>query len=352
MVVAPMHPRQEKNEPGVFRVPSLPNPKAPDYPIILPIPTPKLVSELKTKPNLIFFHHPFLLGDIANSLASYYKVPSVFMYHSAYEVMATHFISKVIPAGIVSRAITWSVRKTIDHASHVVALTQTSKSRLKKQGVKIPISVIPTVHNPMTHPQLSTRQLQLKLGLDTSIPVILCVSRLSPDKEVSVLIDSLGKLNQLPFQLMIVGDGPEKDKLIKQVNSQGLANKVKFYGIIPFDKMSLYYSASDLFAFPSQAEVQAGVILEAMSAGLPIIAFNTPGPNDFIDHGKNGLLANNQKEFTNYLEKLLTNKLLREKIGNNAKQKSNLFSLDQTIDQLEELFAGLVKKNNTDNIPL
>lgn len=103
-----------------------------------------------------------------------------------------------------------------------------------------------------------------RLGLPTSIPVVLAVGRLVAKKNVATLVSALESIDQ-PWHALIVGDGPEYPRLAR------LAGRVTHVPDLPAASMPDVYAAADLFALPSVGEGMPLAVLEAMSAGLPTV---------------------------------------------------------------------------------
>lgn len=115
--------------------------------------------------------------------------------------------------------------------------------------------------------------LRAELGLDEDRFVMLCASRFAEDKGHKYLIDSVKRLTERtdrPFTLVLAGDGPLLEPTKAQVAELGLEDCVKFIG---FRKdMKNLYKGSDLYVNSSQHEALSFLIIEAMAAGLPVIA--------------------------------------------------------------------------------
>ena len=123
-----------------------------------------------------------------------------------------------------------------------------------------------------------------ELGLDDSRFVMLCASRFAGDKGHKYLIDSVKRLTELcavPFTLVLAGDGPLLEPTKAQVQELGLEDCVKFIGFRK-DIKNLYKGA-DLYVNSSQHEALSFLIIEAMAAGLPVIATDMGGNSDIVN---------------------------------------------------------------------
>ncbi len=338
-VIAPRHPGQIPDT-RVIRMPSLPNPFIPDYPILIPFSPVKLAKHLLPKYDLVYFHHPFYVGNIALDFARLYSCPSVFFYHSQYAKMVAHFLPHIVSSPISAR-ISSSVMTLSNRCSGIICETPTVKNYLLSSGIKSPVEVIPTSRN-FPRITVSKNALRLKYQLPPDIILVLCVSRLSPEKNLIALIRSFSQINSSPpVCLVLAGDGPQKNRLQNYSSTTGLKN-IFFLGNIPFPQIHEIYSLADIFAYPSLTDTQALVILEAMSCKLPVVAFRTPGPQDFVLHNKNGLLATSLTEFTTYLQQLVSHPQLQKQFGAKSKLLSQNYSLDHTTKQTELFFQRLI----------
>ena len=139
----------------------------------------------------------------------------------------------------------------------------------------------------------SESTLRSELGLPEDRFVMLCASRFAEDKGHKYLIDSVKKLTGLtdrPFTLVLAGDGPLLEPSKAQVQELGLEEQLKFIG---FRKdIKNLYKGSDLYVNSSRHEALSFLIIEAMAAGLPVIATDMGGNSDIVnDEAGCGLLV-------------------------------------------------------------
>jgi glycosyltransferase involved in cell wall biosynthesis len=125
-------------------------------------------------------------------------------------------------------------------------------------------------------------------------PRLLFVGRLAVEKGVYDLLEAvnIARRGGLTLDLTMIGDGPERKKLESLGRQYGLENRMHFKGYIPAGKeLWRWYSVADIFILPSLSEAQGKVLIEAMAAGLPIIATSIGGIPSIIEHGRTGLLV-------------------------------------------------------------
>jgi len=154
-----------------------------------------------------------------------------------------------------------------------------------------------------------------KVRLDPARPTpgcrLLTVGRLIPSKNLAALLDWLSTpvLRHQDWQLDIVGEGPERETLLARIQTLGLTERVRLHG--QQDDLTRFYAQADLFLFPSLLENTPLVILEAMAAGVPVLALKADGlrilnsHEELFQQGIEGWLAYNESDFVRVLESQL-----------------------------------------------
>jgi phosphatidylinositol alpha-1,6-mannosyltransferase len=134
--------------------------------------------------------------------------------------------------------------------------------------------------------------LRAALGLEGK-RVVLCVARLVPIKNLGLLIDAIADVRRRTADaaLVIVGEGPQLAALQAQAQSLGIADAVRFAGYVGQEQTPAWYRTADVFALPSEFDNSPNVVLEAMAAGLPIVATDVGGLRDYVDVPRNGMLV-------------------------------------------------------------
>lgn len=124
-------------------------------------------------------------------------------------------------------------------------------------------------------------------AINKSAPVLMYVGRLSAEKGVGDLVEVMQKVRtEVPgAQLVIAGTGPEEDRL------KAALPEATFLGWIPPVELCTAYQQADLLLLPSRFDTFGCVVLEAMTQGVPVIAYNHKGPRDLIEDGQNGWLV-------------------------------------------------------------
>ncbi len=216
-------------------------------------------------------------------------------------------------------------RHIFKKADRIHALSNYLVEYGKSMGATCPISVIPNgvdyTFFSAVPPQSQIKALQHELGLDPFDTVLVTTSRLVHKNAVGDIIDAVTYLPE-SVKLVILGTGPLQKFLMEKVRLLGLNDRVKFVGYVPHRELPLYLHTSHIFIRPSLSEGFGVSFVEAMAAGLPVIATPVGGIPDFLFDTKTGLFCEveNPKSIAEKVEVLMNNKDVREAITKNARE--------------------------------
>ena len=128
------------------------------------------------------------------------------------------------------------------------------------------------------------------LGIPADAPIILSVSRLVEKNGIDDLLRAFALLAG-NTHLVLVGDGPDRKKLVRLAHELGIDIRVHFCGSVNHDGLLRYYRMSDVFCRPSRSEGLGIAFLEAMGAGVPVVATAVGGIRDFFIDGETGVIV-------------------------------------------------------------
>ena len=174
---------------------------------------------------------------------------------------------------------------------------------------------------------------------------VITVANLRPEKNHETLIAAADLLSaDFPdVEFQIVGDGPRRSELEALVRSRRLDDRVSFLG--HREDVGRLLSEASIFALPSRSEAFPNGAIEAMAAGLPVVASAVGGLLDLIDHGRTGLLVEpgNPTALADALRRLLTNPAAAAQIGERARADvQQRYSFERMVEAFEDLYlAGL-----------
>ena len=217
-------------------------------------------------------------------------------------------------------------RQIIKKADYIQAISSYLKDFVFKRGAHVPIEVIPNGVDldlfDTSYKDSEKKALRENLGIKDDY-VIVTTSRLVWKNGVDILIDAVAKLKEKRpnIKCLIIGDGPEGDKLKVKSKKLKVDGKVIFLGQIPQRDLPLYLKISDIFVRPSRSEGLGSSFLEAMASGLPVIGTPVGGIVDFLRDEETGIFVKPEdpEDLAKKIFMLLGNSDLKKRIISNAK---------------------------------
>jgi glycosyltransferase involved in cell wall biosynthesis len=182
-------------------------------------------------------------------------------------------------------------------------------------------------------------------------PTLIYLGKLHPQKNLPNLINALSivKKNIPEILLVIVGDGPQKDELTKQVKKLGLANNVIFKGALGGQEKVKLLKSSHIFILPSIYEGQPLTLLEAWAAKIPVIVTALGDNKYLVREGVNGFLisdAQKVEEIAGVIEKAFGNKDLSKMGQNGYNFVAKNFSWEKSANLTQDVYQNLLKAKN------
>lgn len=171
---------------------------------------------------------------------------------------------------------------------------------------------------------------------------MITVSRLDPGKRNNEIVEAFSKLQEKDGKLFIIGDGKEYGNLDRLIKEKKLQDRAILTGYKNKSEIEGYMTDSALFLMASVTEGMPMVLLEAMSYGVPCIAYETDcGVADIISDGVNGFVIRNrdEAEYVKKIELVLSDRTLRKELGRNAVLTARAFS----ADEVKKILIGALK---------
>lgn len=315
-----------ENEDRIIRLPGIPI-GIYDYRLtgVYPI---KAISKIKDwNLDIIHSHTEFGVGTFARIMAKQLDIPIVHTYHTMYEDYV-HYITKGYFDGpskkIVEHLTKFYCDKTVTEL--IVPTKKTYDLFKEKYEYTRNIHIVPTGVEVERfyreeNDSKETDKIRKSLGLKKSDFVLLFVGRLAAEKNVTFLLDNQAKLvKKAPnCKLLIIGDGPDMDEFKKHVKKLKIEDNVIFTGKIPWDKIHQYYQLPQVFVTASHTETQGLTLLEAMGASVPVVGLDDEAFRDVVVPDLNGYLFKDDKEYLKYIEKIMKDKKLLERLSRQAR---------------------------------
>jgi glycosyltransferase involved in cell wall biosynthesis len=342
---APHIPKGAESAGRVFRMPSLPLPARTEYRLTLPLVARRNKARFLSRCDIIHSHSLFITGWMASYYARRrFRVPLIYTYHTLLDSYA-HYS----PLGQrLTSQLTRELTKTYANAADAVIVpTKTVAAELRKQGVSAPVCVVPTgididVFRRSEHG--AGRNVRDRFGVPAGAPLLLLVSRLAQEKNVPLALQALQRLRKrLPdAQLLLVGSGRQRHQLEDEVKEAKLEGVVHFVGSVEHSEIPSFYSAADIFVFPSVTETQGLVLAEAFAAGLPVVALDNPQTRDVFGEHLAGELVSDAESMANAAWELICNPERRALAITHAKTAAAAFDARATAGRVLAIYEAVL----------
>jgi glycosyltransferase involved in cell wall biosynthesis len=207
-------------------------------------------------------------------------------------------------------------------------------------------------------------RIRQKLGLQDSDVLFLFAGAIRPEKGVDYLSRAFAKLSEEnPNACLAIAGGSKlwveegwlygnsleaTEQEVLNILAPAVARKRAFMlGIVPPVEIDAYYAASDIFVLPSMFQETFGlVLLEAFSAGLPVIAFKSGGIPELVEDRKNGIIVaqGDGEALYQSMRELMLDRELRERLGSAGESVPARFPWENTVDRLEAVYRDVLNR--------
>lgn len=281
----------EPDEAGVVRVAGRPVPGDREDRLVGWRAMHRAVLEAARDCDLIHIQTPFVAHYAGLKAARRLGRPVVATYHTLFEEYLHHY-APWLPADWLKRQARAFSRRQCNALDAVIVPSSAMRERLTGYGVSVPLQVLPTGIPMRQFAAGDGPAFRYRHGILSTRPVALFVGRVAHEKNIGFLLDALGhaRRSRPDLLLVVAGEGPAMPDLKARVKALGLRDAVEFIGYL--DRRSELpgcYAAADVFVFASRTETQGLVLLEAMAAGLPVIALADMGTTDILAPGRGAI---------------------------------------------------------------
>ncbi len=295
--------------------------------------------------DILHAHHPAMCLELIAKLKL--NTPLVFTNHTRYDQYLPLYLPVIpkrfaLPIGEWLTRRLWPARGNL--ADHLIAPTPKIKEIMQQYGITRPISVIPNGIPPLPPAEPIPRK---RFGWTDDHIVLIAVGRLASEKDPLGLLHLFANaFSQNPnCRLLIVGDGPERPRLQREIDHRQLTHAVSLTGEIPFDRVPHYLKTADLFITTSTTEVDPLTVIEAMSLGRPVIALKADWSVDCLpSSGQGSWIAGSRGEFVNHILVAAGDQRQRQRAGEISRQFAAAKSIHRTAGETISLYQNVQKK--------
>lgn len=245
-------------------------------------------------------------------------------------------------------SVTWRMLRRYAYRRAAAAVVQTSDAALwfREHAPGVPVHVI---SNPLQLKADDTPDSVAQAVLDAcrGCEILLAVGRLSVQKGYDLLLPAfaVATAKHSQWRLVVAGEGPERARIQAQITALGLSERVVLAGFTRTSQTLMRRASA--YVLSSRYEGFPNALLEAMGYGLPCVSFDCPtGPEELIRTESEGLLVppGDITALATALDRLMSDTLLRKKLGRTARDSVARFSLDRVLEQWNEVFGVVMRR--------
>lgn len=204
----------------------------------------------------------------------------------------------------------------------------------------VPARRIRVIPNPAPTAEAFLKE---EVAFELPSPFVAAMGRLSTQKGFDILLDAFARCSDKSWSLVILGDGPERERLERLSKKLGIRSRLHLPGRIR--EPGFVLRRADLFVLSSRFEGFPNALIEAMSCGRAVVAFDCPtGPRDIIKNGANGILVplEDSEALTAEMDRLMFDKKERERLGKRAQLVSIQYSIEKVIGMWDKTISDLL----------
>jgi 1,2-diacylglycerol 3-alpha-glucosyltransferase len=329
-------PRQPSDGLRVIRIPSVPFAFQPEMRLAAMYSAHAYRLVRRANLDIVHAHDPFAIGLFGFAVARRFRIPYVHTHHVVYP----EYVHYVWEAQLTRALAEWLTKEFSDQCDTVLAPSTKVAKSLLDAGVATPVVTLPTGVDarrfaPRDSDAPDIAAFRKRFRIPANARLLTFVGRLGLEKNVDLLIDAMGKLQTPDARLLIVGDGPHREELVRHLKADGVQDRAIMTGYLGPEDVRLAYRASEALFFASTSETQGLVITEAMAAGLPVISVDDLAIADAVANGVNGLLVPQSAL-------ALADDGLRASMSAASVRRAEDLSIERQAQRLVDVYEGLL----------
>ncbi|MBQ6324185.1 MAG: glycosyltransferase [Bacilli bacterium] len=316
------------------------------------------INKIKSwKLDVIHSQTEFAIGTFARILARQYNIPLVHTYHTMYEEYI-YYITKGYFEKSSKKLVEYFTKFYCDTTATELIVPTNKTYKLFKEKYKFDknIHIIPTGieverfyrENIDLKKVNATRK---RLGLSKKDFIIIFVGRLAEEKNIEFLIKAEKKLQEIHdnIKLLIVGDGPDRDKYEELSKKLNISDNVIFTGKAIWEEMPYYYHLSQVFATASKSETQGLTVIEAMASNIMPLCIKDEAFESMVTDELNGLFFTNEKEYEKQILRVYDNSSELAWISKQARIQAEHYGSNNYAERVLEVYDRAIKEKQIEN---
>jgi 1,2-diacylglycerol 3-alpha-glucosyltransferase len=336
----------QDDEPNIIRSPGLPLMNTGYY---VSFQYNRKAKALLQTMDVAHVHHPFLSGHLARRYCRPLNIPIIFTNHTRYDLYAQAYLPG-LPSDVSQTLLETYMPDFCSNVDMLISPSAGMEQVLRTFKVDAPITIVPNGVDLQRFSNISNPTGRGELGLAPDDILLVYAGRLAPEKNLSFLLKAFSGVAQAVenTHLLLIGRGPEREKLEEQIIQRGLTGRVHFTGQVNYDQLPAYLAMCDIFVTASVSEVHPLSVIEAMASGLPVMGIQSVGVGDTVRDKITGFLANEDLTvFTAKLTHLCLDATLRRRMGRAARKESKRYAIEQTSAVMISHYERLSAKSKT-----
>lgn len=350
-------------ENGVYYIKSVNLEKIyPNVRAVLPHRETYIQELIQWNPDMVHSQCEFMTFSYAVKISRKCKCPLLHTYHTIYEDYL-HYLPGTLfqyttGAALEQKIVAKFSKAVLKKTQQVIVPTKKVEELLKKYEITEPISVIPTgidlkrFQNVLSKEERNRRREELGISKDSK--VLVSIGRLAKEKNLEEILIYFEKLTReesvSKLRLLIVGDGPDRERLEGLAKTLQLQEKVIFTGMVTPEEVDQYYQLGDVFVCASNSETQGITYIEALASGIPALCRKDACLDSVITDGYNGFQYETYEFFKMHLQYILESEERRAEMGVCARETAKLYSTWNFCTMVERLYRETL--TNKERIPM
>lgn len=295
------------------------------------------------KPDIVHSQTEFTMFIQAKKIAKDLDIPLLHTYHTVYEDY-THYFSLNKKIGKeLAKQFTKQIIKTTDG---VVVPTNKIYNLLTEYNIHEDIYVAPTGINVQKLSECDDFDIRSGYKIPEDKHIVLFLGRIGKEKNITEILQYLENIDRDDIVFIIAGAGPFLSELKDICSNSKIRDRLIFTGMIDSSKVGNFYSNADVFVSASTSETQGLTFIESMACSTPIICRHDDCLDGVLIEGKTGFGYDTEEEFIDYLNQILDNEKLRDKMGKNCKQLvDENYTEDSFANKIEQIYKKVIENH-------